>query len=149
MTVRVKSNRKAVEEQLDRAIAKRTGELADQTLSLVQTSYREAKHGTVYRVGKTPTKGDKKAGRRFRGHRASAPGEAPAIDTGALSKGTTRTTARKVDRLRWVVSLGITAQSGRGNVVTWLEKGTHRILPRPAWGPAIAVMRARLSNLKG
>jgi len=43
-----------------------------------KSSMRQAKHGRAYERGFT------KSGRARKAHRASAPGEAPAIDTGAL-----------------------------------------------------------------
>ena len=147
MPVKSKSNRAAIEAELDRITKQKVEETADEMLREVQMMYRAPKSGRVYKVGTTATKSDRKAGRRFRSHRASAPGEAPAIDTAALRKGTTRTEARKAGPMRWVVALGVTLQSGRSNVAVWLEMGTRRIQPRPAWRPALAILRARRANL--
>ena len=146
MPVKSKSNNKAIEAEIDRLIRKKVEEAGDEVVRLVQEQYRKPKAGRVYRVGKTPTKADRRAGRRFRGHQASAPGQAPAIDTGALSKATTRSAAQKVAALRWSVSLGVTAQSGRAEIARWLEVGTRRIAARPGWRIALAIFRARMKR---
>lgn len=150
------SNRKAILAEMDRVIAREVERTGDDVLRLVQESYRSPKSGRVYRIGKTPTKGDRRAGRSFRSHRASAPGEAPAIDSSALSKGTARTDAVRVSDLRWLVTCGVTIQSGRGapvsqgrSIAEILEFGGVRVEPRPAWRPALEVLRARRTNLKG
>lgn len=163
MAVTSKSNRREVEMQLDAKIKAAIEGIADEVLRDVQESYRAPKHGRLYGITR------KKLGalRRFRAgkrktaprglHRASKAGEAPAVDSAALSKGTTRTPAQKVSHLRWVVSLGVTLQSGRAtpgadgmSIAERLEKGSTggRLAPRPAWSPALAAMRARRLNLK-
>lgn len=62
-----------------------------------------------------------------RTHRASAPGEAPAGDTGELAR---RITAEKERELRW--SVGADLPYGR-----YLEFGTMKIAERPWLRPAI------------
>lgn len=155
MPVKSTSNASQVLTDLDRLIAKKVEETADETLRLVQEMYRRPKRGRLYGINQKKLK----ALRRFRAgkrktapsgvHRASAPGEAPAIDSAALRKGTTRTDVRRKSDRRWIVSLGVTLQSGRADVAKHLEFGTKRIAPRPAWRPALEIMRARRANLKG
>jgi hypothetical protein len=59
-------------------------------------------------------------------HRASAPGEAPATDTGMLASSVT---------FKKISTLGVTIES-RLPYATWLEFGTQRMAARPAWTPA-------------
>lgn len=161
MPVTKKSNLKAVEHEIN-AIIKRTVEQgADEVLRLVQAEYRKPKTGRLYgrrkalrrfaravisgrgyRDGKTPS--------RAGVHQASAPGEAPAIQTGALAKGTARTSAIKLSKFRWIVRLGVTYQSGRAtrdgkdnrSIAERLEHGTQRMGgARPAWRTALEVFR--------
>lgn len=69
-------------------------------------------------------------------HRASAPGEAPATDTGKLV-GSIFGGARKLTG--WVE---VRSQYGR-----WLEFGTRRIEPRPFLIPAVERNRARITAM--
>ena len=68
-----------------------------------------------------------KHGRVYGNHQASAPGEAPAIDTGHLHNSVM---SRQRVRLEWWVALG--AEYAHG-----LEFGTRHIAPRSALGPAV------------
>jgi HK97 gp10 family phage protein len=75
------------------------------------------KHGNLYRItrhGQTVT------------HRASAPGEAPAIDTGALRNSVRA--QRKADLEWWVTT---------NEYAAYLEYGTRRMAPRPFLRPAV------------
>jgi hypothetical protein len=82
-------------------------------------------------------------------HRASAPGEAPAIQTGALRKGISRTITH-VEPMRWSIQIGVSIQSGRGgptgssqrSIAHILEYGAKHIKERPAWRPALAKFQA-------
>lgn len=65
-------------------------------------------------------------GRIYGSHQASAPGQAPAADTGKLWASVQR---RKIADGVWV------AESDDENAAN-LEYGTHKIAPRPAWTPA-------------
>lgn len=69
-------------------------------------------------------------------HQASAPGQAPAADTGDLRASVTK---RKIDDLTWV------AESDNENAAN-LEYGTHTIAPRPAWTPAAEKAKPSLSK---
>lgn len=70
-------------------------------------------------------------------HRASAPGEPPAPDTGNLKRSgfieAISTTARRV---------GVAAVYGK-----WLEFGTPRIAPRPFMRPALAKAKQRMGDV--
>lgn len=79
----------------------------------IKASMAEAKHGRTYKVSKTG-----------RAHQASAPGEAPAIDTGALVN-SIQTTAE-----------GLNAVIGTNmEYAVHLEFGTVAMEPRPFFGP--------------
>src|SRR5205085_7926753 len=55
------SNRAAVEAELEQLVRKNAEQFADRAVRLVQESYREPKSGRLYRIGKTPTKADRRA----------------------------------------------------------------------------------------
>lgn len=59
-------------------------------------------------------------------HRASADGHAPAVDTGRLKNSVTFTQTGPMS-----VSVG-----SKVKYAAWLEFGTIKMAPRPAWGPA-------------
>lgn len=64
-------------------------------------------------------------------HRASAPGEAPAIDTGAL-----------VNSIQMAMEGDLTAVVGTAvEYAPYLEFGTRRMAPRPYLGPAAEAVR--------
>ena len=106
MATRYKSNRERVEARIDQLIQRELIAAAVTYERSLQESFRQPKSGRIYRIGKTPTRADRRAGRRFRSHRASAPGEAPAIDTGALSKGVTRVISR-IGKMHFTVRVGM------------------------------------------
>lgn len=68
-----------------------------------------------------------------RTHRASAPGEAPATDTGRLANSVTF----KQDAQASVSVFSLLKYA------PWLEFGTFRMGPRPAWVPAVEAMRPK------
>lgn len=68
-----------------------------------------------------------KRGKLGRDHQASAPGEAPATDTGAL-----------VSSIAYKQDTPLQATiSSRLKYAPWLEYGTRKMKPRPAWQPAV------------
>lgn len=72
-----------------------------------------------------------KSGRMYGAHRASAPGESPAVDTGALKN----SIAVEMDTpVRAIVSVG--AEYG-----LYLELGTRRMAARPFLRPAVDAVR--------
>jgi hypothetical protein len=89
------------------------------------------------------------SGRVYGKHRASAPGEPPAPDTGALLGSVTWRVAKKGrawraevgSNLKYAVYLeygaarGVRGKGGRIEAVQWI------LYPRPAWGPALREMR--------
>lgn len=88
-------------------------------------SFNEPKTGREYKRSKN----------KKRPHRASAPGEAPAVDIGNLQN------SLDVDfptPIKGVLSIG--AEYGQ-----WLETGTDRIAPRPFVVPAIKGALEQLS----
>jgi len=69
-------------------------------------------------------------------HQASAPGEAPATDTGTL-----------VSSVYFEQSTKLSATIGsRLAYASWLEYGTQKIMPRPAWVPATEAGRSKLTK---
>jgi len=60
-------------------------------------------------------------------HRASAPGEAPATDTGFLASSIA---------YRSTTAMSAVIES-RLDYAYWLEFGTSKIAPRPSWTPAV------------
>jgi hypothetical protein len=71
-----------------------------------------------------------------RTHRASAPGQSPATDTGRLAGGTVfRETAGGTE-----IGVEVTNQIKYARA---LEFGTARVAMRPAWRPAVAALEAK------
>jgi hypothetical protein len=67
-----------------------------------------------------------------RAHRASAPGEPPAVDTGTLVRNVEAIVGRQGGG--WVGETGVLAEA---EYAMALEYGTARMAPRPAWRPAL------------
>jgi phage gpG-like protein len=103
--------------------------------------YRAPKSGHIYRVGKTPTKAQKARGATFREHQASAPGEAPAIDTGALRRSVTHQIVKE-GWARYRAKIG-----SKLPYAAYLEFGTRYIEPRPAWMPALLTLHAHMGEI--
>lgn len=122
---------------VEKVVRRTVSEIEKQFRDYVADSMRAPKHGRFYR-------------RRDRIHRASAPGEAPAIDFGPL-----------LSSLRTEYgSRGLTAKIliGNNSTISYasdLENGVH-VRKRPYWKPAIDhiepiffnQMRIRLNSLK-
>ncbi len=106
--------------------------------------FRLPKHGRIYRVGKTPTKSQRARGATFREHQASAPGEAPAILNGRLWRSVGHVVSREGDDT--VAQVGTSLQDVYPLA---LEFGTKdgKIKPRPAWIPALDVIRSRFVEI--
>jgi hypothetical protein len=121
---------------------KKDGQAVTSTVSFTANRGQKARVNTVKFVanrGKKWREGKRNGGM----HRASAPGEAPAIQTGALRKGITHTVVQ-VAPGRWSTRVGVSTQSGRGgpakgssrSIAHMLEWGTSQMEERPAWRPA-------------
>ncbi len=106
--------------ELRRAADREAEGTARSILSHAQIAMSEPKHGKTYRRGE-------------RVHIASAPGEAPAVDTGALR---TSGYVEPVQPGTWEV--GFTAEYAAAE-----EFGTPRIEPRPYLRPAVEAYRER------
>lgn len=114
---------------------------------------------TYSNVVKTLMRDSPATGRTYRrggvAHRASAPGEPPAPDTGDLLRSVrwrvrrdgqawfaeVGSTLKKALYLEFGAARGTRGKSGRVETVTWV------LYPRPAWGPALAVVRGKISGL--
>lgn len=97
----------AYAEGLGRRARKATFTFANEVIEGLKMKMREPKSGRIYIIG-----------RRF--HRASAPGEAPAILTGETYRSLQ---ARNTGR-------GGTVQITAGGASRWLQRGTSRMAPR-------------------
>ena len=93
----------------------------------LQASFREKKTGLIYRIGRT------------RRHRASSPGESPAIMFATLTK-SVRFEISKLGPLVYRLVIGSTLEK----IPAWLEFGTRFMKPRPAWRPTYDGMRRKL-----
>lgn len=72
-----------------------------------------------------------KSGRRYRGHQASAPGEAPAVDTGQY-----------INSIQVSMPSELTAMVGTNvDHALPLEFGSRKIASRPVWRPVIEKTR--------
>jgi hypothetical protein len=112
--------------EIDKLIRKKVVALAQRYMRLLHELFRSAKHGRIYEHGSVT-------------HRASAPGEAPAIDTAALAKSPTFVVEKDGDD--WAATIGPSVESGRADVAEYLEFGTARIEARPAWRPALEQLK--------
>lgn len=143
--VKVVSNEKAVVAQIEKQVLRKAAEIGVEFERILQEEFRGQKSGVTY--GSAATKAAGKTARARRGrrvHKASAPGEAPAIETGALRKGITRTVTR-LGPMRYAIRIGVSIQSGRGgpagnsqrSIAHMLEFGTSRMKERPGWRIAL------------
>lgn len=108
MSFRLQSNVGAVTAQIE----KRAGELVRRTAFGIEAKIKLSMS-------------DSKSGRMYGSHQASAPSEAPAIDTGFL-----------VNSIQTEAD-GLSAAVGtNAEYALPLEFGTHRMQPRPFFGPA-------------
>ena len=83
--------------------------------------------------------------RKGSSHQASAPGEAPAIDTGAMSKGIIHGMASKGE-MGWGVGIGMRTVALTEQARA-LELGTWKMAPRSMWKPAMITLRARMKAI--
>ena len=128
------SNLDAVQRALDQYGAKAEKEIAT-VLDAVGTSIingvrkqmRASKSGRTYKRGKGG-----------RDHVASAPGEAPAVDTGRLINSSIY--KRQVNPLQIVVGSNVKYSE-------YLEFGTRRIKPRPSWTLEVYAHMEKLDKL--
>lgn len=131
----VEWNEKEFDAALRKVIRARLVKIAALFQRKIQELFRMPKSGRFYRIGSTPTKKDKAAGRNFRAHQASAPGEAPAKMFGHLSRSVTHQITETENSFD--LDIGPSAQSGRDDIAGMLEFGTSKMAPRPAWRPAL------------
>lgn len=127
-----------VEEQMrqaaQRAVVRTTEAVRTEAVRLILNT---PKTGELYwRTGISQL--SKSGGSFSGGHRVSAPGEAPASDTGTLV-GRIRTDYTRIGSL-----VGVVVAST--DYAAHLEYGTQRIEPRPFMRPALANMRGMLSD---
>lgn len=104
--------------------------------ALAKAAMTGPKSGRVYKKSRRRRTGTTTAKRRTRKHRASAPGEAPAVDTGNLKSSIKK---RRVGNMVWEVYVGQEASK----YGTALEFGSprRRLAPRPFLRPALEAVR--------
>lgn len=113
--------------EVQEAIRAYQGDISRQ-LGLIVNAAANAAMSDVRRAIEGPPKTGREYARgRDKIHRASAPGQAPATDTGALA-----TSIYNEDRGEYSKAIG-----SRLDYAYYLEFGTFRIAPRPAWIPAV------------
>lgn len=125
-------------EEVQKAIRAFGAEIADQVSKAVQATALEALTD-VRRAIQGPPKTGREYPRGVNGdkiHRASAPGQAPATDTGAL---VSSTYISQVDSFTQAIG-------SRLDYAFYLEFGTLRMEPRPSWVPAAEKNAPRLEK---
>jgi hypothetical protein len=110
-------------------VTKRLQRVGFRFMAIIDRLFVAPKHGRLYRHG-TVT------------HRASAAGEAPAVDTAALRKSVTFEVHDSGDAI--AIDIGPSIESGRAEIAEMLEFGTSTIDPRPAWRPAFAQLQQEI-----
>lgn len=118
-----------------RALAAFGSEIVSEVSKAVEASALEALTD-VRKAIQGPPKTGREYRRGTKTHRASAPGQAPATDTGALVSSTYIT---KVDDYTQAIG-------SRLDYAVHLEFGTVSIAPRPAWLPAAERAAPRLQK---
>jgi len=115
----------ALDRMLDSAINKGLRAVGLDAVGLMQSGMRESVA----------------TGNLYGNHRASAPGQAPAIDTGRLV-GSGFATGVEKDGLDYVVKVGFNAE-----YAIYLERGTDRMAARPFIAPAVLNNKPRLLSV--
>lgn len=103
------------------------GDISRQLGLIVNAAAIEAVNDVKRAIQGPPKTGRDYARGRDKIHRASAPGQAPATDTGTLVS-----SIYNEDRGEYSKAIG-----SRLDYAYYLEFGTFRIAPRPAWIPAV------------
>jgi hypothetical protein len=147
----VKWNGDAFDREIGRVVRRRLLTLARHYERIVQELFRLPKSGRLYGAAKAVASFARRRAQNVRArprgrvHQASAPGEAPAIDTAALSKSVTHELSLAPGEAS--VTIGVTEQGGRKNIAGFLEFGTATIQPRPVWRPALERLRAEAEGV--
>ncbi|HMJ83693.1 MAG TPA: hypothetical protein VK504_11025 [Vicinamibacterales bacterium] len=153
------SNAKAVDAKLETLIKARLQQEGVRIVRDIDALFTAPKHGRLYGATSDKVAAYRKfrAGKRKRRpggvHRASRPGEAPAIWHAFLRKGI-RFVLQRNKGMSWSLIVGVTAQSGRGarngsdqrSIAERLEFGTSKMKPRPYFRVALAMMRERIAG---
>jgi hypothetical protein len=103
------------------------GKRAEDEIAKAVTATALQVDGDIKKAIQRGAKSGRTYNRRGKAHQASAPGEAPATDTGSL---VSSITFKQVTRLTAEVE-------SRLDYAAYLEFGTQRMGARPAWVPAI------------
>lgn len=116
--------------KIDGVVAKRMQRMVQRYERIVQEKFREEKSGREYV-------------RRSRIHVASAPGEAPAIDTGRLRQAVTHQITR-VGLAAYEGVIGVALAAAK--YAKFLEFGTSRMEPRPVWLPSLMQLKTEIRS---
>jgi hypothetical protein len=123
-------------EKVQKAIQTFGKEIADQVSKAVEATALEALTDVRRAIQGPPKTGRIYTKENGKKHQASAAGEAPATDDGAL---VTSTNIRRIDRFTQAIY-------SRLDYAFYLEFGTMRIDPRPSWVPAAEKNAPRLEK---
>jgi hypothetical protein len=107
--------------------------IAQRFEELLQEAFRRPKHGRIYR---------RKGGVV---HQASAPGEAPAIDTGRESQSIGRRSVNVTGGAGVVVEVG--SSIAKPPYPRYLESPGDPAKAHPAWGPALEALRRECQSV--
>lgn len=120
--------------ELKAALAKIQGEIPQEVSNAVLATALEIQSDVKKRIQRGPASGRvyvKSSPKRT--HQASAPGQAPATDTGRLVNSVM---FDQVDKVTAEVSSVV-------RYASWLEFGTFKMAARPAWRPAVEKARPK------
>lgn len=106
---------------------RRFGQKAEDELQKAVTATAFNVNQDIKKAIQGPPKTGRSYQRGTKTHQASAPGEAPATDTGALVNSIAFRQETKLTSIVW----------SRLKYAYWLEYGTRKIEPRPSWRPAV------------
>jgi hypothetical protein len=115
----------------------------------LQELFRAPKHGRLYGITRKKLKqlrrfkAGKRKSRPSKVHRASAAGEAPAINTGRLRQSVGHVVTDDANGVTVTVGTSIKEPP----YPSYLETGTSKMAARPAWVPALEIVRSKFLQI--
>ncbi len=122
--------------------------VALQLSSLVREALSQPGQGRIYRIGKGSRKGKTLRARGY--HRASAPGQPPAVNTGRLRSSFSVSGRGGEDQISYIDEDNNGIRLTFGSRVSYagaLEHGTNRVAARPYLEPAVETMKERVAGI--